>query len=472
MGTPRSSAPNTPFVVRSSFSASTTCSSAATCPSIPRRVRSSSARRSPISMRSGSELRIGSASTSRTPVAYCGSQVRANVKLASSVRLQARRRHPDGAPASAGNLRDRDILDARGSTVSGGLRIDRHPLSRANAGGDDERGGIEMITQSPAKEGAVAAPKGPREVTAELKAEREKFYADLPKYQLGALWNVLDDALTPEPRTRSVPYLWKWSEVRPRVMRAGELVPAQEAQRRVLYFLNPGLPPEKISPVGTLYAGIQLILPGEIARTHHHTPAATRFIIEGERAYTTVSGERTLMKKGGYVTTPNWTWHDHGNESDKPMLWLDGLDVPLVTELDAVFFELFVERTGNEVQPVTKPMEDASHRWAKNLRPTYERHAGKFSPILNYGWDDCRSALHALRDDAGSPYDAIVLEYINPNTGGPSLPTMSAYLQLIRESEHTKAHRHTASTVYHVAEGRGYSVIGGERRAQDRRAAL
>ena len=320
-----------------------------------------------------------------------------------------------------------------------------------------------MITQSPAKEGAVSAPKGPREVTAELKAEREKFYADLPKYQLGALWNVLDDALTPEPRTRSVPYLWKWSEVRPRVMRAGELVTAKEAERRVLYFLNPGLPPEKISAVGTLYAGIQLILPGEIARTHHHTPAATRFIIEGERAYTTVSGERTLMKKGDYVTTPNWTWHDHGNESDKPMLWLDGLDVPLVTELDAVFFELFVERTGNEVQPVTKPMEDASHRWAKNLRPTYQRHAGKFSPILNYRWDDCRSALQALRDDTGSPFDGIVLEYINPNTGGPSLPTMSAYLQLIRSSEHTKAHRHTASTVYHVAEGRGYSVIGGKR---------
>jgi len=121
MGTPRSSAPNTPFVARSSFSASTTCSLAATCPSIPRRVRSSSARRSPISMRSGSDLRIGSASTSRTPVACCGSQVRANVKLESSVRLQVRRRHPDGAPASAGELRDRDILDARGSTISDGF---------------------------------------------------------------------------------------------------------------------------------------------------------------------------------------------------------------------------------------------------------------------------------------------------------------------------------------------------------------
>src|SRR5207244_4386684 len=118
-------------------------------------------------------------------------------------------------------------------------------------------------------------------------------------------------------------------------------------------------------------------------------------------------------------------------------------------------------RTGNEVQPVTKPREDASHRWAKNLRPTYQRHAGKFSPILNYRWDDCRSALQALRDDTGSPFDGIVLEYINPNTGGPSLPTMSAYLQLIRSSEHTNAHRHTASTVYHVAEGGAAMVYAG-----------
>ncbi len=318
-----------------------------------------------------------------------------------------------------------------------------------------------MIAQSPTK--TKAAPKGPREVTPALQAERDAFYADLPKYQMAALWNVLEDALTPEPKTRSAPYLWKWSEVRPRVLRSGELVTAAEAERRVLYFLNPALPPEQLKAVGTLYAGVQLILPGEIARTHHHTPSATRFIIEGELAYTTVSGERTLMKKGDYVTTPNWTWHDHGNESDKPMLWLDGLDLPFVMELDAVFFELFSTRTGQEVQAVERPMEDSTHRWAKNLRPTYQRHGARFSPILNYRWEDCRSALHALRADKASLFDGVLLEYINPNTGGPSLPTMSAYLQLLRKGEHTRAHRPTASTVYHVAEGGGHSVIAGKR---------
>jgi gentisate 1,2-dioxygenase len=304
---------------------------------------------------------------------------------------------------------------------------------------------------------------GPARVTAELQAARESFYSDLPKYQMGALWSVLADALTPEPNTRSVAHLWKWSDVRPRVMRAGDLVTAAEAERRVLMFLNPGLPKDQLKAVGTIYAGVQLLLPGEIARTHHHTPSAVRFIIEGKTAYTTVSGERTDMSRGDYVTTPNWTWHDHGNDSDAPMLWLDGLDLPLVTELDAVFFELFSEKGGTEVQPVVRPLDDSLFRWARNLRPTYQTHTSGFSPILNYRWEQCRSALNELRDDPASPFDGVVLEYINPLTGGPTLLTMSAYLQLLRRGEHTKAHRHTSSGVYHVAEGGGYSVIGGKR---------
>jgi gentisate 1,2-dioxygenase len=297
----------------------------------------------------------------------------------------------------------------------------------------------------------------------ELRAQREAFYAELPSLRMGALWNVLSNALTREPRTRSVPHLWKWSDVRPRVMRAGELVTAEEAERRVLMLLNPGLPPESITAVGSLYAGVQLILPGEIARTHHHTPSATRFIIEGESAYTTVSGERTLLRKGDYATTPNWTWHDHGNESDRPMLWLDGLDIPFVNYLDAVFFEEWEWEHKVEVQPVSKPPEDSTHRWGSNLRPTYQRPHGAYSHVLNYRWETCRAALHALRGDHGSPFDGVILEYINPHTGGPTLPTMAAYLQLLRKGEHTRAHRHTSSTVYHVAEGGGYSVIAGQR---------
>jgi gentisate 1,2-dioxygenase len=171
------------------------------------------------------------------------------------------------------------------------------------------------------------------------------------------------------------------------------------------------------------------------------------------------------MSKGDYVTTPSWTWHDHGNESDKPMLWLDGLDLPLVADLDAVFFQEFEDTNPerNEIQPIVKPLDDSIKRWGSNLRPTYQKHSEAFSPVLNYRWSVCRDALHGLREDKGSPFDGIIMEYINPHTGGPSLPTMSAYLQLLRAGEHTRAHRHTASTVYHVAEGGGYSVVAGQR---------
>jgi gentisate 1,2-dioxygenase len=297
-----------------------------------------------------------------------------------------------------------------------------------------------------------------RMVPAELEAQREAFYQDLPQFSMRPLWAVLSEALTPEPRVRSVPYLWRWRDVRPRMLRAGELVSAEEAERRVLMLVNPGLD-ERPAATATLFAGVQLILPGEVARTHHHTPAAVRFIIEGEGGYTTVSGEKAPMHKGDYLTTPNWTWHDHGNEGSGPVMWLDGLDIPFVTNLDAIFYEEF----GEERQPLLKPEEDSIRRWGSNLRPTWEIPEGRHSPILNYRWESSRAALHGLRGEKGSPYDGVIMEYINPYTGGPTLPTMAAYLQLLRHGEHTLAHRHVAGTVYHVAEGGGYSVVGGER---------
>lgn len=299
----------------------------------------------------------------------------------------------------------------------------------------------------------VAPPAG------DLTAQREAFYQELPQYGMGALWKVMASALTPEPRVKSVPALWRWQDVRRLILRAGELMTAEEAERRVVMLLNPGLPPERNSITGTLYAGIQLILPGEVAPTHRHAPAATRFVIEGEGAYTVVNGEKGIMGKGDYLTTPNWTWHDHGNEGSEPVLWLDGLDIPLVTSLDAIFFEEFPE----ERQPVVRPVDDSIRRWGSNLRPTWQQSFGLYSPVLNYRWRASRDALHGLREDEGSPYDGIIMEYVNPRTGGPTLPTMAAYLQLLRRDEHTKTHRHVASTVYHVAEGGGHSVIAGQR---------
>ena len=294
----------------------------------------------------------------------------------------------------------------------------------------------------------------------ELKAQRETFYRQLEKQSIEPLWHVLGDAAPKEPKVLSVPHLWAWRDIRPNMMRAGDLVTPQEAERRVLMLINPAFKSTTFRTVGQIYAGIQLIMPGEIADSHRHTPNAQRFIIEGEGAYTAVEGERTVMSKGDFVLTPGWTWHDHGNQSTKPMIWLDGLDLPFAISLDANFFEDYVDGDGH-MQPIHRQEDDSHHRWGRSLRPTWEQPAlGQASPILNYRWAASRDALHALREEEGSPFDGIILQYTNPTSGGPTLPTISAYLQLLRKGEHTRSHRHTSSTIYHVAEGEGRSLVG------------
>ncbi|HET6318183.1 MAG TPA: cupin domain-containing protein, partial [Chloroflexota bacterium] len=142
---------------------------------------------------------------------------------------------------------------------------------------------------------------------------------ELRQLWLKPLWLVLSDAFTGEPNTKIVPHIWKWSDVRPRILEAGRRISAEEAERRVLMYLNPGLKGDP-GATQTLFTGIQLIMPGEIAPTHRHVPSALRVVVEGNGAYTTVSGEKTLMRPGDFVTTPNWAWHDHGNETDEPMM--------------------------------------------------------------------------------------------------------------------------------------------------------
>ncbi|HZU07977.1 MAG TPA: cupin domain-containing protein [Chloroflexota bacterium] len=291
-------------------------------------------------------------------------------------------------------------------------------------------------------------------------AALEAYYRELEQHHAGALWTELRRLLTTEPRPKAVPHHWRWAEMRPLVYRAGELIGTEEAERRVVMLVNPGLR-EACAITGTLYAGLQLILPGEIARSHRHTAAALRFIVEGHGAYTAVDGEKTIMNPGDLVLTPNWTWHDHGNESDEPMVWLDGLDLPLVTHLDAIFFENYPEVR----QPLHKPVDDSLRKYgAPALVPTYERHLGDYSPLLNYTWERTRAALVALAaESAGSPYDGVIMEYVNPRTGGPVMPTMGCYIQLLPPGFASAAHRHTSSVVYHVVEGEGYSLVGDQR---------
>lgn len=271
--------------------------------------------------------------------------------------------------------------------------------------------------------------------TAEI-GSLEQLYRLLPDLNYQPLW-TLKGALTPEPVTQMVPYLWRYVEARELIERAGELISAHDAERRVLAFRNPGTGRHELArTTDTLWAAVQLVLPGEVAPAHRHTPAALRYIIEGEGAYTTVDGLRCPMERGDLVLTPNWAWHEHGHAGRGPMIWLDGLDIPMVHTMHLVFTE-----------PGPGPSEplDAPER------------------TLVYKLADAERELSELGDGDANPYDALIHEYRDPANGGPVLPTLSAYLQLLRPGVHTRPHRHTASAVYHVVRGSGSSTIGGRR---------
>ena len=190
---------------------------------------------------------------------------------------------------------------------------------------------------------------------------------------------MLHGLVTPEPVTPVQPALWRYDEMRPYIERAGKLITAAEAERRVLVLENPGL---RASPAIThsLYAGLQLILPGEVARAHRHAASALRFILEGHGAYTAVDGERTYMQPGDFVITPSWTFHDHGNTTDTPMVWLDGLDVPLVNLLDTSF----QERTASETQEETRQPGDSMARFGAGLMPVDWKPKTRTSPVFTY----------------------------------------------------------------------------------------
>ena len=210
------------------------------------------------------------------------------------------------------------------------------------------------------------------------------------------------------------PFLWRYLDYRDLLYRAADLVPMELAERRVFVFSNPGI--DKHSATSSLYANLQIIKPGEIAPSHRHSPSALRLVIEGQGAYTAVNGEKSYMDPGDFVTTPSWTWHDHGNEGDAPMVWLDGLDVPFVQSLDANFYEQYPDNT----HPLTKP-DDLSLRLfgAGSLKPTWEQQDSPNSPLLNYKFERTYAALKALAEDTdGSPYDGITVEYTNPLNGG------------------------------------------------------
>jgi gentisate 1,2-dioxygenase len=282
------------------------------------------------------------------------------------------------------------------------------------------------------------------------------FSREIGKLSLTPLWERVGGM---KPGTPCVPKIWHYAELRPKLVEATTLITEREAERRVLVLENPSLRGTTYI-ANTLYAGLQIIMPGELAPAHRHTPNALRFVIEGEGAYTTIAGERAVMHPGDFIVTPNWAWHDHGNNGSGPVVWLDGLDTPFAKFVGGQFREEHSE----ESQPILHKEGDALARFGSNLLPINYEPEGRASPILLYPYERVREAICQLsRSGPPDPAHGIKLRYANPANGEHPFPTIAAFMQLLPRGFEGEPYRSTESAVFIVVEGTGSVLVGEER---------
>ncbi len=252
---------------------------------------------------------------------------------------------------------------------------------------------------------------------------------ELTKLNLVPLWPSLRAVLPPKVPTRKTqPTFWAYDTLRPLLMRAGELTPMEKAERRVLVMANPGHGLEKMQASAAMYLGMQLLLPGEWAPSHRHTPNAVRMIVEGEGAWTTVDGEKCPMARGDLILTPTGLWHEHGHDGDKPVVWLDVLDLPIVYFMEASYV---IEGKRQETKP-----SRGDRAWSRAgvvPSPVFER-SDKRNPVLRYPWAEARAALLGLAADQPA-LDAVQVTYVNPETGADAENILGFYSLMLRPGQ-------------------------------------
>ena len=257
-----------------------------------------------------------------------------------------------------------------------------------------------------------------------------------------------------EPEASYRPFLWKWDEIRKALDQAAEFIRPEDAFRRFIGYQHPEL---KLGTAHTLLMGAQMVRPGECAPAHRHTMSAIRFVVEGRGAATVVEGEPLPMEPGDLITTPSWSWHDHINSGDTPIIWLDGADGPMLHFYQAGFANPFHERQ----QPVTKPI-GWSQMTYNILRPRSAptMQSSNYRPPYRYAWQDTEKQFAAMSEAPGDPWDGTLLRYSDPLSGGSTLPTMNCEVQMFRPGEKSRCHRHTYTVVYHAFRGNGTTWIG------------
>jgi gentisate 1,2-dioxygenase len=274
---------------------------------------------------------------------------------------------------------------------------------------------------------------------------------ELASLDLEGHWRLSGAVLADEPRPLASAHLWRWADIRRLLLRAGDIRALDGgAGRRTVRLCMPGL--EQKWATRTIHASFQLVKPGETAEAHRHSLAALRFVVEGRGGYTTVEGEKFIMEPRDLVLTPQNTWHDHGNDSDEAMIWIDGHDAPLTLALNAAFFERF----SAPVQPVVHDQQFMRRRTGA-LRPRGVVRRAEGHPYI-YKWRDAQDSLEAMEPADWDPYDGFAIDYVDPVSGGSTLPTIACRLYRLPPSRSTLRQRETCNRIYHVVQGAGRTV--------------
>ncbi|WP_137895899.1 cupin domain-containing protein [Ramlibacter sp. 2FC] len=269
----------------------------------------------------------------------------------------------------------------------------------------------------------------------------------LTKLNLVPLWPSLRAVLPPgKPRPNTRATHWPYETIKPLLLKAGELTPIEKAERRVLVLANPGHGLEKMQASAAMYLGMQLLLPGEWAPSHRHTPNAVRMVVEGEGAWTTVDGEKCPMSRGDLILTPTGLWHEHGHDGDQPVVWLDVLDLPLVYYMEASYH---IDGPRQEVKPGRG--DRAYARGGVVPTPVFER-SSKAYPMLRYPWVEARAALEALAADQPE-LEAVQVSYVNPETGGDAQNILGFYALMLRPGQTLQLPVRSPAMVFHLIEG-------------------
>ena len=292
----------------------------------------------------------------------------------------------------------------------------------------------------------------------------DELYADFAANGLMPLWTVRGDLMPMVPKPAAQPHVWRWADVRPLAARAGELVPVgRGGERRAIAYANPGIVGEPYA-TATLWAAVQYLGPNEVAPAHRHSQSAFRFVLEGEGVWTVVDGDPVAMRGGDLLLTAGWRWHEHHNTAGTPMLWLDGLDIPTVSALDAGFFEFGPD----EVTDRSTPHVSRSERlWGHaGLHPVGAR-PSRTSPLMAYRWEHTDAALDAqLELDAAGHHGAVgpghaAVRFTNPATGSDALVTMRMEMHRLDAGAEFEPSRVVGSSVWQVFGGEGSFELNG-----------